>query len=83
MFVISLLIDWQIALIALTVLPFLFWSFNLYGRRIVPRLQRVQKLEWQSLSIVNEAMAMLRVIVSFGREDYEHQPLSRAGTDGG
>jgi ABC-type multidrug transport system fused ATPase/permease subunit len=61
------------------VLPFLFWSFNVYGRRIVPRLQRVQKLEWQSLSIVNEAMAMLRVIVSFGREDYEHQRFREQG----
>lgn len=79
MFVISLLIDWQIALIALTVLPFLFWAFTLYGRRIVPRLQRVQKLEWRSLSIVNEAMAMLRVIVSFGREDYEHQRFIEQG----
>jgi ABC-type multidrug transport system fused ATPase/permease subunit len=44
MFVISMLIDWEIALLAMLVLPFLFWSFNVYGRRIVPRLQRVQKL---------------------------------------
>jgi ABC-type multidrug transport system fused ATPase/permease subunit len=79
MFVISLLIDWEIALVAMIVLPFLFWSFNVYGRRIVPRLQRVQKLEWQSLSIVNEAMAMLRVIVSFGREDYEHKRFREQG----
>jgi ATP-binding cassette subfamily B protein len=79
MFVISMLIDWQIALLAMLVLPFLFWSFNVYGRRIVPRLQRVQKLEWQSLSIVNEAMAMLRVIVSFGREDYEHERFREQG----
>ena len=79
MFVISLLIDWQIALISMTVLPFLFWAFTLYGRRIVPRLQRVQQLEWRSLSIVNEAMAMLRVIVSFGREDYEHQRFREQG----
>jgi ATP-binding cassette subfamily B protein len=79
MLVISLFIDWQIALVALIVLPFLFWSFNLYGRRIVPRLQRVQKLEWDSLSIVNEAMAMLRVIVSFGREDYEHDRFRAQG----
>jgi ATP-binding cassette, subfamily B, bacterial len=79
MLVIALFIDWQIALVALVVLPFLFWSFNLYGRRIVPRLQRVQKLEWNSLSIVNEAMAMLRVIVSFGREDYEHARFRRQG----
>ncbi|MGE5408407.1 MAG: ABC transporter ATP-binding protein [Syntrophothermus sp.] len=79
MFVISLVIDWQIALIAMVVLPFLFWSFDLYGRRIVPRLQRVQRLEWASLSIVNEAMAMLRVIVSFGREDHEYERFREQG----
>jgi ABC-type multidrug transport system fused ATPase/permease subunit len=79
MLVISLLIDWEIALVALIVLPFLFWSFNAYGKRIVPRLQRVQKLEWESLSIVNEAMAMLRVIVSFNREGYEHQRFREQG----
>jgi ABC-type multidrug transport system fused ATPase/permease subunit len=79
MLVISLLIDWQIALLALVVVPLLFWSFNIYGRRIVPRLQRVQRLEWKSLSIVNEAMAMLRVIVAFGREDYEHWRFRRQG----
>jgi ATP-binding cassette, subfamily B, bacterial len=79
MLVISLFIDWQIALLAMVVLPFLFWAFNVYGRRIVPRLQRVQRLEWDSLSIVNEAMAMLRVIVSFGREDHESRRFRRQG----
>ena len=40
---------------------------------------RVQSLEWQSLSIVNEAMSMLRVIVSFGREGYEHRRFREQG----
>ena len=79
MFVIAMLIDWQIAVLAMIVLPFLVWSFGLYGKRIVPRLQRVQQLEWQSLSIVHEAMAMMRVIVSFGREDYEHKRFRDQG----
>jgi ATP-binding cassette, subfamily B, bacterial len=79
MFVIAVLIDWQIAILAMIVLPFLIWSFGLYGKRIVPRLQRVQRLEWESLSIVNEAMAMMRVIVSFGRESYEHDRFRRQG----
>jgi ATP-binding cassette subfamily B protein len=79
MFAIAILIDWQIAVFAMIILPFLLWSFGLYGKRIVPRLQRVQKLEWQSLSIVNEAMNMLRVIVSFGREDYEHKRFREQG----
>jgi ABC-type multidrug transport system fused ATPase/permease subunit len=79
MFVIAILIDWQIAVFAMIILPFLIWSFGLYGKRIVPRLQRVQRLEWESLSIVNEAMAMLRVIVSFGRQDYEHRRFREQG----
>jgi len=79
MFVIATLIDWQLALLSLIILPLLYWSFGLYGKRIVPRLQRVQQLEWQSLSIVHEAMAMLRVIVTFGREEYEHQRFREQG----
>lgn len=79
MFAIAILIDWQIAVFAMVVLPFLVWSFGLYGKRIVPRLQKVQRLEWESLSIVNEAMAMMRVIVSFGREDYEYRRFREQG----
>jgi ABC-type multidrug transport system fused ATPase/permease subunit len=79
MLVITALLDWQLALLSLVVVPLLFWSFGVYGKRIVPRLQTVQQLEWRSLSIVHEAMAMLRVIVSFGREDYEHARFREQG----
>ncbi len=79
MLVIAILIDWQLALLSLLVIPFLYRSFGVYGKRIVPRLQTVQSLEWRSLSIVHEAMAMLRVIVTFGREDYEHQRFREQG----
>jgi ATP-binding cassette, subfamily B, bacterial len=79
MLVIATLIDWQLALLSLLVIPMLYWSFGLYGRRIVPRLQRVQSLEWRSLSIVHESVAMLRVIVTFGREDYEHRRFREQG----
>jgi ABC-type multidrug transport system fused ATPase/permease subunit len=79
MLVIATLIDWELALLSLLVMPLLIWSFNIYGRRIVPQLQEVQRLEWRSLSIVHESMAMLRVIVSFGREDYEHRRFREQG----
>ena len=51
----------------------------LYGTRIVPRIRRVQSLELRSLSIVFEAMSMLRVIVSFGRERLEHYRFRTQG----
>jgi ATP-binding cassette subfamily B protein len=76
-----MLIDWKVALISLSVVPLIYYSLGLYGSRIVPRLQQVQALEWQSLSIVNEAMSMLRVIVSFGRERYEHRRFREQGQE--
>jgi len=79
MLVISLLIDPLLALLSLAVVPFVYYSIGLYGTRIVPRLQHVQRLEWQSLSIVHEAMSMLRVIVSFGRERHEHDRFRSQG----
>lgn len=79
MLIIATLIDWELALISLLVIPVLLWSFNLYGKRIVPQLQHVQQLEWRSLSIVHESMAMLRVIVSFGREKHEHDRFREQG----
>jgi ATP-binding cassette subfamily B protein len=81
MFVIAYLIHPMLALLALAVLPFLWYTFGLYGTRIVPRLQRVQSLEWRSLSIVHETMAMLRVIVSFGRERHEHRRFRNQGEE--
>ena len=72
MLAIALLIDWQVTLLSLICVPFIYWAIGLYGTRIVPRIQRVQGLELRSLSIVFEAMTMLRVIVSFGRRRLEH-----------
>ena len=79
MIVIAALIDWQVTVISLAVLPLMYYSLSLYGRRIVPRLEHVQRLEWRSLSIVNEAMGMLRVIVPFGRERHEHRKFREQG----
>jgi ATP-binding cassette subfamily B protein/subfamily B ATP-binding cassette protein MsbA len=79
MAIVAALIDLKVTLISLSVMPLMYYSLTLYGTRIVPRLERVQGLEWQSLTIVNEAMAMLRVIVPFGREGYEHRRFREQG----
>lgn len=79
MLVIAWFIDWQLALVSLVALPPIWYALGLYGSRIVPRLQRVQGLEWESLSIVHEAMSMLRVIVSFGRERHEFRRFRDQG----
>jgi ATP-binding cassette subfamily B protein/subfamily B ATP-binding cassette protein MsbA len=73
MFWIVFRMDWGLALLATCVLPFLFYSVRYYTTRIQDRLMHTKMLEGESLSIIHEAISMLRVIVAFGREPYEYQ----------
>ena len=72
MFYVTYRIDPQLALISLTIVPFVYYSAAYYAKRIEPRLYQVRSMEGESLSIVHEAMSMLRVIVAFGRESHEY-----------
>ncbi len=71
MFWIVIGMDLELALASLIVVPLLYRAVGSYARRIQDRLHRVKDLEGQTLSMIQEAMAMLRVIVAFGREDHE------------
>jgi ATP-binding cassette subfamily B protein/subfamily B ATP-binding cassette protein MsbA len=79
MFVVAIKLDWHLALLSLTVVPFLYASVGFYTKYIQPRLLRVQTLEAESLSIIHEAVSMMKVIVAFGREDHEHRRFRRQG----
>jgi ATP-binding cassette subfamily B protein/subfamily B ATP-binding cassette protein MsbA len=79
MFVIAIKLDPLLALLSLTVVPVIYYSVGIYNTRIVPRLQHVRGLEWQTMSIVFEAMAMLRVIAAFARERHEFQRFRSQG----
>jgi len=72
MFWIVLIMDAQIAVVALGVVPFLYYSVSRYMNRVQPQLREVQGLEAESLSIVHEIISMLRVVVAFGREKHEY-----------
>ncbi len=73
MFWVSFQIDHELALLSLTVLPFLYYSVGYYAKHIQQRLTYVKSLEGTAISIIHEALSMLRVIVAFGREPYEDQ----------
>jgi ATP-binding cassette subfamily B protein len=79
MFVIAVKLDVVLALVSLTVVPVIYYSVGLYTNRIVPRMQYVRGLEWQTMSIVFEAMAMLRVVAAFARETYEFRRFRAQG----
>jgi ATP-binding cassette subfamily B protein len=79
MFWIVFLFDRWLALMSMMVVPLLIWSVRYYATRVQERLMRVCTMEGESLSIVHEAMSMLRVIVAFGRESHEYQRFRNQG----
>jgi ABC-type multidrug transport system fused ATPase/permease subunit len=79
MIVIVMNFDTGLALISLAVVPFLFYSVRYYSTHIQDRLMHVKTMEGESLSIIHEAISMLRVIVAFGRESHENRRYREQG----
>jgi ATP-binding cassette, subfamily B, bacterial len=79
MFLVAFRLDAVLALIALGIVPFIYLSAGYYLKRIQPRVYEVRNLEGQTMSILYEAMAMLRVIVAFGREGHEYRRFRTQG----
>jgi ABC-type multidrug transport system fused ATPase/permease subunit len=79
MLYILICIDWQLALLSLIVVPFLYYSVGYYVKHIQERIYHVRAMEGETLSIIHEVLSMIRVIVAFGREKYEHTRYRKQG----
>jgi ABC-type multidrug transport system fused ATPase/permease subunit len=79
MFWISFRLNPNLALLSLFVVPFLYYSVGYYSTHIRERLVTVKGMEGETLSIIHEAVSMLRVIVAFGREGYEYERFREQG----
>jgi ABC-type multidrug transport system fused ATPase/permease subunit len=71
MFWIAFRMDWQLALLCLSVTPFLYFSVGYYATHIQGKIMEVRAMEAEVLSIVHESINMMRVIMAFGRESHE------------
>ena len=76
---ISVKINPLLALLALGTTPFVVYSTMAYTDRIEPRLYRVRGLGAINLSIVYEAMAMIRVVLAFGTQKREYNRFRKQG----
>jgi ATP-binding cassette subfamily B protein len=65
-------LDSQLALIALSVSPFLFLWTHIFRERLRTRWSSVKELESSANAVVQEVLGSMRVVKSFGREDHEH-----------
>src|SRR6184192_4952495 len=71
MIVVTLRLDWQLALVALGVSPPLFVLSRLYRPRMRRQSRHVKKLESSALAVVQETLGALRVVKAFGQEARE------------
>lgn len=71
MVIVMLYINWQFALIALAVVPPLFFIVYTYTRRVKKASREVRKKEGRMVSVVEEVVSSMRVVKAFAREDYE------------
>ena len=73
MLFIAIRIDAGLALLSLAVVPFVAWSTVHFADRLELQVRQTRRAELAALSIVHEALSMIRVIVTFGREADQHQ----------
>ena len=69
--ILLILLDWQLAFLALSIVPVIFVLLLRFVRRIGPLFREVQQTLGQLNSVLQEDLAGIRVIRTFAREDYE------------
>jgi ABC-type multidrug transport system fused ATPase/permease subunit len=79
MFGILLRLNVTIALLSLTVVPFMYLCLRYYTRTLVNREERVKELESKLLERLYETFGAMRLVKSFAREPHELQRYARAG----
>jgi ABC-type multidrug transport system fused ATPase/permease subunit len=73
--------DPTIALLSLTVVPFLYLCIRYYISTLMNREERVKELESGLVARLYESFSAIRLIKSFAREAHETQRYARAGDD--
>lgn len=80
MFTVLVKLDLSVALLSLTVIPFLFLSLRYYATSLSAQEERVKELESGLISRLYEIFSSIRLVKSFARESLESQRYSEAGS---
>lgn len=79
MFGILLKLDVTVALLSLTVVPFLYLCLRYYTKTLVNREERVKELESKLIERLYESFSAIRLVKSFAREPYEARRYAESG----
>ena len=71
MLVVMIWLNWQLTLLALVTVPFLFLAVRRYRQSLIERMRVVRTREGAITSVMQEAITGIRAVKIFGREDDE------------
>ena len=71
MLVVMVWLNWQLTLLALVTVPFLFLAVRRYREALIERMRVVRTKEGAITSVMQEAVTGIRAVKIFGREDDE------------
>src|SRR5688572_29148313 len=75
-------INWQLALVALSVSPAIYLLSRAYRKRLRHQSREVKKIESSALSVIQEVLGATRVVKAFGQEDREDERFERKSNEG-
>src|SRR5262249_43811070 len=73
MLAVTMLVDWQVALIALAICPVLFVLTYVYGARLRLQWKESKAQEGWAMGVVQEELGAVRLVKAFGRETHEQE----------
>ncbi|MGI8865225.1 MAG: ABC transporter ATP-binding protein, partial [Rubrobacteraceae bacterium] len=78
---IMLWMNWQLTLLALTSIPFLFLAVQRYRKALIERMRVVRTKEGAIASVMQEAITGIRAVKLFGREESEMERFRKESRD--
>lgn len=73
--------DWQLALVALAIMPLVVLAIYVFAKRIRSESTTIQERESDVLAVAQEGLSSIRMVHAFGREEYEVAQFRVRATD--
>lgn len=82
MLYVTALIDWQLALVALVMVPILFLLVRIWGGRLRSQWTNAKQFQSSAMSVIQESLGSLRLVKAFGTENREQARFAEQATAG-
>jgi ABC-type multidrug transport system fused ATPase/permease subunit len=79
--VIMLWLNWDFALVAVSVTPFLLWFVSRFKKAVKKATHEVRKNQSDMVAVVTQGLESMRAVKAFGRQELEEQRLGEVSHD--